>query len=410
MANENDIGTHFLQYELHIFEQNDTGTLHELNSIVDYLTKKTNDKNDSNKKFLQIYLLKRIDLNFKLHQYENVLNDCETLIKFQYHFFDNKELLIIHEQAKWENLKKDTVNRLRQLSFSLDDDDDNDITKQYGQLTEVSRKLNETVTNAIREALDEMKDILNKIKETNEWKQLKVNLETITINGKVSFDVGGRTFSTSVQTLTKEKDTVFTAMISKQGEIEKDDQGRFFIDRDGDLFAEILNYLRNPTNYTLLDEKIRSRLIIEAEFYRLSQLILLLSATRDGFEATTFHNLCNNQGPTMTIIKSTGGYLFGGYASQPWTSAGHYTNTPDSFLFLLKNANGSPPTKFLSHNNARSFYHNAGCGPTFGDGHDLFICNSSNIRNSSCNLGHSYPNSLNLGSNTLFTGIRNRSF
>jgi hypothetical protein len=106
--------------------------------------------------------------------------------------------------------------------------------------------------------------------------------------------------------------------------------------------------MRSPTKYVLSDEKIRQRLMTEAEDYRMPQLLVLIGffqnsillnveqqlklnefygkkdqvwnliykATRDGFESTMFHNHSNNQGPTMTVIKSTGGYIFGGYASQ----------------------------------------------------------------------------------------------
>ncbi|CAF1656776.1 unnamed protein product [Adineta ricciae] len=104
---------------------------------------------------------------------------------------------------------------------------------QCEQLTKITEKLNETIINAVTDASNELKGILNQIKETNEemmctvtndtneemmctvtndtneWKQLKINLDTITVQGKVSFDVGGRIFSTTVQTLTKRKRHVF---------------------------------------------------------------------------------------------------------------------------------------------------------------------------------------------------------
>ncbi|UJR29697.1 hypothetical protein I4U23_017245 [Adineta vaga] len=318
---------------------------------------------------------------------------------------------------------------------------------QCDELTEIATKLNTTINDAITTASNELKVILNKVNETiddimstvtndtNEWKQLKINLETTKVQGKIILDVGGKEFPVSTTTLRTEENTFFTTLLSEQWEIEKDKDGRIFIDRDGKLFEEILKYMRNPTRYVLVDEKIRYDLMVEAEFYRLDQLFSLISyfskssllnfeqqiklnefygkrdqiwnliykATNDGFEATTFHNLCNNQGPTMTIIKSTDGFLFGGYISQHWTSAGTYTNAPNSFLFFLKNANGNSPTKFIYNNNGNAFYNNASYGPTFGSGHDLYIVNLSNTNKSTCSLGASYPNSLNLGANT-FTG------
>jgi hypothetical protein len=49
------------------------------------------------------------------------------------------------------------------------------------------------------------------------------------------------------------------------------------------------------------------------------KIALLYKATRDGFSASTFHSKCNKKGPTLIIIWSQG-YIFGGYASQSWSS------------------------------------------------------------------------------------------
>ncbi|CAF1199767.1 unnamed protein product [Adineta steineri] len=111
----------------------------------------------------------------------------------------------------------------------------------------------------------------------------------------------------------------------------------------------------------------------------------------------------------MIIIRSTGDYLFGGYASQSWSSTGTFTNAPNSFLFLLTNTNGSQPTKFLYNNNGNAFHNDQSYGPTFGNGHDLYICDKSNANNSSyCNMlgSYGYPNTLGLGPAT-FTGTKN---
>ena len=50
-------------------------------------------------------------------------------------------------------------------------------------------------------------------------------------------------------------------------------------------------------------------------------------ASRDGWNANTFHSLCDEKGPTITIIR-VGKYIFGGYTSLPWPSK--YYNEDDS--------------------------------------------------------------------------------
>jgi len=40
---------------------------------------------------------------------------------------------------------------------------------------------------------------------------------------------------------------------------------------------------------------------------------LLYKGNRDGFNAKDFHRLCDNQGPTITIIRTRQGKIFGFY-------------------------------------------------------------------------------------------------
>ena len=44
-------------------------------------------------------------------------------------------------------------------------------------------------------------------------------------------------------------------------------------------------------------------------------------ASRDGWDSSRFHSLCDEKGPTITIIK-VGKYIFGGYTSLSWSEYG----------------------------------------------------------------------------------------
>ena len=49
-------------------------------------------------------------------------------------------------------------------------------------------------------------------------------------------------------------------------------------------------------------------------------------ASRDGWGNNKFHSLCDEKGPTITIVK-VGTYIFGGYTSLSWRkSAGKYSS------------------------------------------------------------------------------------
>ncbi|CAF4563111.1 unnamed protein product, partial [Didymodactylos carnosus] len=113
---------------------------------------------------------------------------------------------------------------------------------------------------------------------------------------------------------------------------------------------------------------------------------LIYKASRDGFSAADFHRHSDKQGPTMTVIRSTGCYLFGGYASTSWTSSEGCRDAKNSFLFLLTNANGSPPTKFVCNNKGIGIFNHWAYGPIFGD-NDLWIHGDSNANIASyCDL------------------------
>ncbi|CAF2214389.1 unnamed protein product, partial [Rotaria magnacalcarata] len=96
---------------------------------------------------------------------------------------------------------------------------------------------------------------------------------------------------------------------------------------------------------------------------------LIYRGSRDGFDPNAFHTRCDNQGSTMTVVRSTNNYLFGGYASVGWTSVyGAYINDPCVFLFTLTNPHNIPPTKYLvkPDNVVNALQYSNAYGPIFG--------------------------------------------
>ena len=193
-------------------------------------------------------------------------------------------------------------------------------------------------------------------------------LDQVHFKSTVKLNVGGQHFTTSVQTLTKDPNSMLAAMFSGRFDMKPSEDGSFFIDRDGTHFRFILNFLRTgkltlPEGATFTKE-----LEEEAEFYQIQGLIdalraakltvtnkacmpdepfrestiltnvehrkilkgwlpevlvgewrLLFRASRDGFAASAFHSKCDNKGPTVTVVKS-GANIFGGFTEKPWTS------------------------------------------------------------------------------------------
>jgi hypothetical protein len=65
-------------------------------------------------------------------------------------------------------------------------------------------------------------------------------------------------------------------------------------------------------------------------------LTLLFSGTTHGWEISKFHELCDEKGPTITIMKSKAGKVFGGFAMQSWDSkTGDYKADEKAFIYSI---------------------------------------------------------------------------
>ncbi len=84
----------------------------------------------------------------------------------------------------------------------------------------------------------------------------------------VELSVGGRVFQTTLDTLTKYPDSMLKTMFSGDFDAHKDERGRPFVDRDGDLFAVVLNALRNGALIVPAECDVRA-LRREFDFYQL---------------------------------------------------------------------------------------------------------------------------------------------
>ena len=98
----------------------------------------------------------------------------------------------------------------------------------------------------------------------------------------VSLNVGGTLYTTSSTTLMKYPDSMFGRMLNSSIDSEKDESGAYFIDRDGQLFRHVLNFMRNgilslPENFNEL-KSLKS----EADFYQIQPLIAALDDLKAG--------------------------------------------------------------------------------------------------------------------------------
>ncbi|CAF1199551.1 unnamed protein product [Adineta steineri] len=116
--------------------------------------------------------------------------------------------------------------------------------------------------------------------EEEEWRNIKFNLSTTCIEDKVILNVGGSKYTTTGSTLTCMGNPFFTLLFSEQGKLERDpNDNSIFINRNGTLFEHILEYFRTNTIHSdiMTNEPLRQRLIIEAEYFCIHNLIYILT-------------------------------------------------------------------------------------------------------------------------------------
>jgi len=120
---------------------------------------------------------------------------------------------------------------------------------------------------------------------------------------KVKLDVGGKLFSTTLTTLTKEE-CFFSAMFSGHFPLEKDEEdGSYHVDRNPLYFETILDYLRTGRlQLSKYSSEEMEELRHEAEFYQIPSLLALLPTPKAAFQPCEGFVLSDNN----TVSKFTG--------------------------------------------------------------------------------------------------------
>ena len=142
---------------------------------------------------------------------------------------------------------------------------------------------------------------------------------------------------------------------------------------------------------------------------------LLYSITKDGCSTTAFHQKCDNQGPTVTVLYNQQGSVYGGYTGVHWDQSGTYGNDSTAFLFQLQYNGSATVNKFPCKQSGEALCRHSSYGPVFGSGHDLYTFTGT-VNNSGgyytlngsgmSGLGYSY-NSQGITANQINNGTVN---
>jgi hypothetical protein len=214
----------------------------------------------------------------------------------------------IHNRKSHDNLKKndnileidkkEKINLCQKLSSFKRTGDDlvssiNSIISSWDDIILKKQAIINSLNKDIENAKDEIKKMRDEFstecdniriefnKERNDWKNIIDESKKFKIDKIIKLNVGGYNFVTSKNMFDScwLKNNFLTSMFSGSWEPNKDNDDNYFIDRDGLYFNHILNFIRD-SKYKLiiksLDKTIQKAILIEANYYRIDELVTLL--------------------------------------------------------------------------------------------------------------------------------------
>ncbi|KAM4710503.1 BTB/POZ domain-containing protein KCTD8 [Discoglossus pictus] len=139
----------------------------------------------------------------------------------------------------------------------------------------------------------------------------------------VELNVGGQVYVTKHSTLTSIPESTLYSMFSRNNvkELPRDNRARFFIDRDGFLFRYVLDFLRDK-QLSLPDHfPEKERLLREAEYFQLNDLVKMLtpkvtkqsSITDEGCQSDIEENSQSSDLMRTAALDKKSGFITIGY-------------------------------------------------------------------------------------------------
>ena len=257
---------------------NDEESLKKENLTIDSTS---NEFDKSNEELLKL----TEEIEKELVKIDNLYEDTNKKVT---NFFEEKRKKLLEEQNNLiDNLKNEITKTREKLEIFI---------SECKNIINSNEKINKGITKIKNDKDNNFRKLLSYISAVNHNKR-KVNelLEQSLINLNIKFDEN--------QSIIKfEEYNISNGKVLKQSKILNNDD-----------IALLMSWLPNKQ----------------------SKINLLFDTTKDGDNASTFHNKCDGKGPTLVIIKSNHGNIFGGYITASWAANNGNINAPNSFIFSL---------------------------------------------------------------------------
>ena len=266
---------------------------------------------------------------------------------------ENKEELKLKIQKIFTKIRNELNNREDELLLEVDNKYDSlffkeDLIKEYEKLPDkikislekskiIDQKNNSQLNILINDCVDIENSIIQ-IKDINE----KINKSNDIQNEKMSFYPDDKLFNE------------FLCNIKSFGKISNIDKSsiKFVFKNSSIIFKDIksqnliINWIKEKTNKNI------------------TKLELIFKMSKNGSLSKDFHKACDNQGPTLILIKSKNNKTFGGFTPLNWIDkgGGQYDKSNQTFLFSL-----NLMKKYDMININKLAIKCASYGPNFGD-------------------------------------------
>ena len=271
----------------------------------------------------------------KKNSLKNNIQNLENLSKNIKETINKVKIILENIIKKKEDLKLEILNIFTKIRNFLNERENellSDIDKNLEliNLDEKFLKDSEKLPNKIKTLLEKCKNF------ENEWNNNNKNINSLIINCV--------NIENAIQKINILNEKVKNNENSKEIDIkfiyeDELDNIRQSIKKFGFILSDNdkgLNTLIKLDNSSIIED---NNLIIYGfnNWKKNTKTQLLYKSSRDGNSFNTFHKLCDNKGKTITLIKSSEGFIIGGYTPLDWDSHSGWKNDNDTFLFSLTN-------------------------------------------------------------------------
>jgi len=346
---------------------------------------KIKNKEKGQHKDCNIFLLREIKdskknkLKENIYYLEELLNNIEEKIN-QFRINMDK----INEEKEELKLKIQKIfTKIRNVINDREEKLLLDVDKHFNEIY-----FNENIINEVKKLPNKIKISLQKGKEIElEWND--ENKLGLCINGCINIENNIKNaceLNDSLKKCGNENNNKIDFYPKEENEINKflesiNSFGNIFNKSHLIIDSKIINkneeYIKNIKNWINKEKIITTKLL-----YR---------KTDNGDSYDTFHQLCDNKGPTLILIKGTEDFIIGGYTPLSWDSNSGWKKDNETFLFSLTN-NKVFSKNIKDKNNDCSIY----CSNTYGA---YFCClgfkPKNNMSKGSFSSGCSYYINLN---------------